>query len=195
MNVIDIESEFTSPDCDGPVFTTADGIIFCISNYSSAYNDEKGTPCDFYNSEPCIQTAGPNLWIDVNGWSKPNKPTNSYDNPKDIYQAQIYSQKVVPYGEPTQQVMYDRKLLLANNIPSSGHGYSSRNESTSSSENENVDESTIQIDLDGESSTYDDVSNVPDEDSPLYDQWDQHKWPSWRDFLNWIKDIILGWFT
>lgn len=110
MNIIDGESTFTSSECDGSVFTTDDGIMFCISNFSSADSDEAGLPCDFNNITPCVQSDGPNLWIDVNGSKKPNRATTSYQRPKDIYQAQIYSQRVIPYGEPTQQVMYEKSM-------------------------------------------------------------------------------------
>ncbi|HIS88568.1 TPA: type II secretion system protein [Candidatus Avigastranaerophilus faecigallinarum] len=114
MNVIDGESTFTSSACNGPVFTTEDGMIYCITNYSSANSDEEGFPCDFNNKTPCIASEGPNLWIDVNGVRKPNTATTSYKRPKDIYQAQIYSQRVLPYGEPTQQVMYEKNVYVSN---------------------------------------------------------------------------------
>ncbi len=109
MSVIDGQSSFTTNDCTGnAVFTTADGIIFCVNNYSSANSDEQGTKCDTYNETPCVATDGQaNLWIDVNGVKKPNKATTSSKRPRDIYQAQIYAQKVVPYGAPTQEVMFD----------------------------------------------------------------------------------------
>lgn len=109
MSVIDGQSTFTTDDCTGnDVFTTADGIIFCVTNYSSANSDDQGVKCDTYNETPCVVTDGKaNLWIDVNGVKKPNKATTSSKRPRDIYQAQIYAQKVVPYGKPTQEVMFD----------------------------------------------------------------------------------------
>lgn len=109
MSVIDGQSTFTTDDCTGNnVFTTADGIIFCVTNYSSANSDDQGVKCDTYNETPCVATDGKaNLWIDVNGVKKPNKATSSSKRPRDIYQAQIYAQKVVPYGKPTQEVMFD----------------------------------------------------------------------------------------
>lgn len=193
MNVIDGVSQFTSSDCDGSVFTTDDGIIFCVNNYSSSYNDEKGMQCDIYNITPCIQSEGPNIWIDVNGVKKPNRVTTSYQRPKDIYQAQIYSQKVVPYGAPTQQVMYDKVLSLNNNNQDSEQG------SDGDEDNQPInppstddDKPIIPPDYDGELPNLDDDSNVPDEDSPWYDQWDPSKWPSWRDFLKWLLDKLLG---
>ena len=194
MNVIDGESQFTSSDCDGTVFTTDDGMIFCVNNYSSAYSDVKGVSCDIYNMTPCVQSDGPNLWIDVNGSKKPNRATTSYQRPKDIYQAQIYSQRVIPYGEPTQQVMYEKTLSFE--LDNSNPGSDSDNEDSTkpSGGNENVDDDkpVIPPDYDGDVPTPDDDSNVPDEDSPWYDQWDPSKWPSWNDFLNWIRDWIAG---
>ena len=193
MNVIDGESQFTSSDCDGTVFTTDDGMIFCVNNYSSAYSDVKGVSCDIYNMTPCVQSDGPNLWIDVNGVRKPNRATASYQRPRDIYQAQIYSQKVVPYGAPTQQVMYDKVLSLNNNNQDSEQG------SDGGEDNQPInppstddDKPIIPPDYDGKLPNLDDESNVPDEDSPWYDQWDPSKWPSWRDFLKWILDKLLG---
>ena len=193
MNVIDGESEFTSSDCDGTVFTTDDGIIFCVNNYSSAYSDAKGMPCDIHNITPCILSEGPNIWIDVNGVRKPNRATTSYQRPKDIYQAQIYSQKVVPYGAATQQVMYDKVLSLGNNNSSSdqGSGSDDGNQTTPPPSSDN-DEPVVPPDYDGDLPNPDDDSDVPDEDSPWYDQWDPSKWPSWRDFLKWILDKLLG---
>lgn len=193
MNVIDGESQFTSSDCDGTVFTTDDGMIFCVNNYSSAYSDVKGVSCDIYNMTPCVQSDGPNLWIDVNGVRKPNRATASYQRPRDIYQAQIYSQKVVSYGAPTQQVMYDKVLSLNNNNQDSEQG------SDGDEDNQPInppstddDKPIIPPDYDGELPNLDDDSDVPDEDSPWYDQWDPSKWPSWRDFLKWILDKLLG---
>ena len=193
MNVIDGESQFTSSDCDGTVFTTDDGIIFCVNNYSSAYSNAKGLPCDINNIMPCVQSDGPNLWIDVNGVRNPNKATTSYQRPKDIYQAQIYAQKVVPYGAPTQQVMYDKVLSLNNNNQDSEQG------SDGDEDNQPInppstddDKPIIPPDYDGELPNIDDDSDVPDEDSPWYDQWDPSKWPSWRDFLKWLLDKLLG---
>lgn len=193
MNVIDGESQFTSSDCDGTVFTTDDGMIFCVNNYSSAYSDVKGVSCDIYNMTPCVQSDGPNLWIDVNGVRKPNRATTSYQRPRDIYQAQIYSQKVVPYGEPTQQIMYDKVLSLDNNNSSSdqGSGSDDGNQTTPPPSSDN-DEPVVPPDYDGDLPNPDDDSDVPDEDSPWYDQWDPSKWPSWRDFLKWILDKLLG---
>ncbi|MBQ8887467.1 MAG: type II secretion system protein [Candidatus Gastranaerophilales bacterium] len=104
------DSEFTVDICDSSpdsMFTTTDGMIFCVTNYLSDFSDEKGSKCDFYNSTPCTKEDGANIWIDVNGVKKPNRVTTSSQRPRDIYQAQIYAQKVVPYGEPTQGISYD----------------------------------------------------------------------------------------
>ncbi|MCD7780488.1 MAG: type II secretion system GspH family protein [Candidatus Gastranaerophilales bacterium] len=107
MVVMDGVTSFTTDDCDGKIFTTQDGIIFCITNYTSENSTEKGSVCDFYNTTPCVKEDGPNLWIDVNGARNPNKLTTSSKLPKDIYQAQIYAQRVIPYGNVTQQIFYN----------------------------------------------------------------------------------------
>ena len=82
-------------------FATADGVIFCVDD--TAFNTS-GTGCDFENKEIC--GTGPNFYIDVNGKKAPNKLTENAKRPKDVYQASIYSQRVVPYGV-AQQVMFD----------------------------------------------------------------------------------------
>lgn len=116
MSVIEGDTSFTTTDCSGTdVFTTADGMMFCVTGFSSANSDTQGSVCDSYNTTGCISGAtadspapGANLWIDVNGVKKPNRATTSASRPKDVYQATIYAQKVVPYGDPTQGVMFDK---------------------------------------------------------------------------------------
>ena len=98
---MDGESDFTSDVCSENVFTTIDGTIYCISNYHSDMSNSMGSACDFYSEYPCVENDGPNLWIDVNGKKKPNKPTRLASKPEDIYQAQIFANKVEPYGYPT----------------------------------------------------------------------------------------------
>ena len=114
MSVIDGNDAFTTADCGGSaVFTTADGMIFCVNGFSSAMNDAQGSICDSYNTTACVAgssenaAGGANIWIDVNGVKKPNRMTTSASRPRDIYQASIYAQKVVPYGDATQDVMFD----------------------------------------------------------------------------------------
>lgn len=116
MSVIDGETEFTGSNGEcagGAVFTTADGMIFCVdtnwSNEAMATGDQNKA-CNSYNTVPCGPTDAANLWIDVNGAKNPNRATTTSTQPKDIYQAQIYNQKVVPYGDPTQEVMFDKKV-------------------------------------------------------------------------------------
>jgi len=115
MSVIDgdINSEFAglaSVTAGGnDSWTTADGAQFAItSNYTSAQGDTEGSICDAQNTTPCsTSTATGNLWIDVNGARKPNRETTSSTRPRDIYQAEIYSQKVLPFGTAAQEVMFD----------------------------------------------------------------------------------------
>jgi len=93
------------------IFTTSDGIKFCVTNYSVGDGDSQTSACNTYNTVPCqgsTTTLG-NIIIDVNGDRKPNKETTSSDRPRDIYQGLIYAQKVVPFGIPTQQVMFDKE--------------------------------------------------------------------------------------
>ena len=118
LNGIAIKSSETSE----MVFTTADGMKFYVGKkYYSDKNDSQGSICNSFNTVPCIAGAtidadgnvsdvsGPNLLIDVNGARKPNVITTSSARPRDIYAAMIYAQKVVPWGIPTQEVMFDKE--------------------------------------------------------------------------------------
>ena len=107
MSVIEGESTFTNGCDDGKTFTTADGMLFCVTNWEVGDLDSQTGKCNTYNTLPCSGDS-PNLWIDVNGSKKPNMPTTNSARPRDIYQASIYAQKVVPYGQPTQEVMFDK---------------------------------------------------------------------------------------
>ena len=104
---------FTNQEvCNGATFTTADGAMFCITNWevSPDTNDQTST-CNSYNTIPCAADKdAPNLYIDVNGQRKPNRLTTSSDVPRDIYEAQMYNQRVVPFGDATQGVMYDKAV-------------------------------------------------------------------------------------
>ena len=78
--------------CSGSIFATQDGITYCVTAWSSGTEDSQTSACNSYNTKPCStddNTA--NLYIDVNGDKKPNKLTKSADQPKDIYEAQIYN--------------------------------------------------------------------------------------------------------
>ena len=109
MNVIDSTAVVTGKT--GTSFTTADGMVFTVTNWSVGNVDDQSSNCNSYNTVPC--GTAPNLWIDVNGEKKPNKETTNSQKPRDIYQATIYAQKVVPYGGPTQQVMFDKQVSTA----------------------------------------------------------------------------------
>jgi len=102
-------------DCSGSTFTTNDGIKFCVTGFQgSSSEDSQTSTCNSYNTVPCGSEDSPQLWIDVNGDRKPNRATVSSQKPRDIYQAQIYAQKIVPYGQPTQEVMFDKEVSVAN---------------------------------------------------------------------------------
>lgn len=104
---------FTNTElCDGATFTTADGAMFCITNWKTNPNaDNQTSECNSYNTLPCTEdSSSPNLYIDVNGQKKPNRLTTSANVPRDIYEAQIYNQRVVPFGDATQGIMYDKNI-------------------------------------------------------------------------------------
>ena len=131
MSTVD-STTFTLSDCTvttggNNVFTTADGMKFCVqSNATGQFkgnttSDSQNVPCNSYNTIPCLNKTitsptseiadnEANLYIDVNGDRKPNTLTTSSTRPKDGYRAMIYSQKVVPWGAAAQEVMFDKQV-------------------------------------------------------------------------------------
>ena len=119
MNVIEADGNddsFTATACGGTTFTTQDGIMFCVnSNFEGNTSDTQDAACNSYNTIPCVSgatndEADANFYIDVNGRKNPNKLTTTSNQPRDIYTAHIYNQKIVPYGDATQQVMFDKQV-------------------------------------------------------------------------------------
>ena len=126
MSVIDKAGStdaFPGGNCTGgtaaSTFTTQDGIMFCVTSAFAGNTaaTSQDAVCNSYNTVGCVTGAtsanpapGPNLWIDVNGDKNPNKATISSAQPRDQYQATIYNQKIVPYGQPTQEVMFDKQV-------------------------------------------------------------------------------------
>ena len=119
MNVIeatDNDASFTLSTCGGTTFTTQDGIMFCVnSNFAGNTTDTQDAACNSYNTIPCVSgatsdEADANFYIDVNGRKNPNKLTTTSNQPRDIYTAHIYNQKIVPSGDATQQVMFDKQV-------------------------------------------------------------------------------------
>ncbi len=95
--------------CYGPTAQTPDGIIYCIE----ASNWNGGGPgtdaCNIANTIPCAARPDEaNAFIDVNGQKGPNSITESADLPKDQYKVMIYNQKVLPFGDAAQQIMYKK---------------------------------------------------------------------------------------
>ena len=106
ISIIDGETSFTAGCTGNAVFTTADGVMFCVEGFSSDGEDGQTSVCNSYNTVACGSEG--NLWIDVNGVKNPNKETTNASRPRDIYRATIYAQKIVPYGAATQGVMFDK---------------------------------------------------------------------------------------
>ena len=97
-----------SPSSDN-TFITNDGIIYTVVDFESGGGEATENidgACNSYQTAPCGSEDAPQMYIDVNGVKKPNKMTTSAKRPRDQYQAQIYSQKIVPFGAATQGVMY-----------------------------------------------------------------------------------------
>ena len=103
--------------CDSKaVFTTADGMKFCVTSAfaGNTTGDSQTSACNSYNTIPCVANGADsqNLVIDVNGSKKPNRLTTNSDQPRDIYAAQIFNQKVIAYGEAAQGVMFDKQVSV-----------------------------------------------------------------------------------
>ena len=179
--VIEGPDEFTSDDCKGSVFTTSDGMIFCVENFKSEALISKDGKCNYDNTVPCVENEGPNLWVDVNGAKNPNINTVSSVKPQDIYPAQIYSKKVLPYGKPATELYYDGSS--ENN--SAGASYDNNqndNYSDSSSAPDNDEDNIKPIDNnDIDINPYDSPENI----RPKYDP---SKWSSFADFLKWLYE-------
>ncbi len=105
---------FTNGCSGGAVFVTQDGLMYCVETSFAGASNGTTDPtaigkCDAFDEEPCTSSSNtPNMLIDVNGAKGPNKLTTSSAKPRDIYQAMIYNQKIVPYNQATQEVMYDK---------------------------------------------------------------------------------------
>ena len=98
---------------DGGGAMSVDGIIYCIDlsniNFGNDSGDPATTACNANNTVPCANDfTKPNLYVDVNGDKGPNELTTDPKSPKDQYQAMLYDQKAIPFGEATQQFMYSK---------------------------------------------------------------------------------------
>lgn len=149
MNTIDGTSVFTNTECenngDSAVFTTADGMIFCISNFATDTENPVGSTCDMNDEHPCTDIDGPNLWIDVNGERKPNKLTLLPNHPKDIFQAQIYAHKIVPYGDAETKIILgndDKDTSSNKNNNNTSNGNSGTHQGQGSSSNNNNEDNS-----------------------------------------------------
>lgn len=181
-NIASSVSEFTVADCnnDSPdsIFTTTDGMIFCVSNFKSDNSDDPNSKCSYNNKVPCVQNDGANIWIDVNGAKKPNRVTTDSSKPMDIYQAQIYAQRVIPYGEPSQSVFFNKEN-------SSSKKDTNSNGSASQEGANNPNQPDVNEGENNGNGGY----NIPDVDDP-YDLYDPDKWPSYDDYLKWMWDMM-----
>ena len=96
--------------CGGSVFTTADGMKFCVQDWKVGDQETSQTgECNSYNTVPCTDKDF-NLVIDVNGSKNPNRITTSANSPRDVYTALIFNQKVIPAGQAAQEVMFDKQV-------------------------------------------------------------------------------------
>lgn len=178
-NIAPSVEEFTVSDCnnDSPdaIFTTIDGMIFCVSNYQSDNSDEPSSKCNYNNTIPCVKNDGANIWIDVNGQKKPNKVTTNSSNPMDIYQAVIYAQRVVPYGEPTQSIFYYKENSKSKN---------DKNNDEPVSEEAPVNPSQPET-------NEGDNNKMPNcDDGDEYCMYDPDNWPSYKDYLDWMWGMM-----
>ena len=201
MSVIDDDTWLGTGDgaCDGSKFTTADGMKFCVTNWAVDTNQETSQTgaCNSYNTVPCT-TGGAdtfNLVIDVNGAKKPNRLTTSADSPRDIYRATIYNQKVIPYGDAAQGVMFDKQVSTGGATTQLGNLNNKSNDlsdgSENNSENRNPIHNVDDYDL-SEDPSYNEDDYTLTENPPRnpYDLYDKKRWPSWLDFLKWLLKMF-----
>lgn len=183
-NIVPSLEEFTVADChnDSPdsIFTTSDGMIFCVSNFQSDNSDAPNSKCNYNNTVPCVKNEGANIWIDVNGARKPNKVTVDASNPRDVYQAQIYSQRVIPYGKATQSVLYNDEGSLSKK--------NTNNNESDSEDNQNTPNEPEQNEEDDNNNN----NNMPncDDSSDEYCMYDPDNWPSYKDYLDWMWGMM-----
>ena len=205
MNTIEPSAkQFTSDNCEGAtansIFNTSDGMIYCVTNFHSDASDDIGSKCDFQNTTPCTIEDGPNVWIDVNGAKKPNKATTSANKPRDIYQAQLYSQKVIAFGAPTQDVFYRNDADYKKKEDDTLNDKPNVSVEPEINDPPYVPEEPEEPAVPNNPSEpneddFDFDDDIPDVDNPYYDQYDPNKWPSWLDFLRWLWNLIIGLFT
>ena len=184
MNIIPEKTDFTNEVCNGSVVTTTDGMIFCVQNYISEGYDSRDTKCNLDNTIPCAQNEEePNLWIDINGERKPNKVTSSSINPNDIYQAMIYSRKILPFGTPTEEFFIGQRErenpdTIAAADPTPEPAPDPAPDPTPTPQEPEVNEP-------------DTPSVTPDDIPEDYMNWyDPHRWPSLADFIRWLIEFL-----
>ena len=192
-NTMDTDVEFTSEICSGAVFATTDGMIFCVNNFKSESQDLQSGKCNYSNTIPCVETDDTaNLWIDVNGERKPNKITEASIHPNDIYQAQIYSKSVLPFGRPTIEVMYGEKYSAVTTSPTTVPTVAPTTPTTPpapTTEPEPETEPTVEPPTQPTSPTT--QPTMPTPTSPTdYSGYDPNKWPSFYDFLKWLFGLF-----
>ena len=184
-NTMDTDVEFTSEICSGAVFATTDGMIFCVNNFTSESQDVQTGKCNYLNTIPCVESDAANLWIDVNGERKPNKITESSIHPNDIYQAQIYSKSVLPYGLPTIEVMYGINNATTATSP------------TTSPDTTPATQPDTQPPVEPPTQPTEPTTQPPTEPettmptSPTdYSGYNPNDWPSFMDFLRWLFGLF-----
>lgn len=182
-NPEDISVAGCNTDSKDVYFVTTDGMIFCVNNFLSDMSSEPYSKCDFQNVTPCIESEGPNIWIDVNGDKKPNKLTQDISNIRDVFPAVIYSQKVLPYGDVAESVLYNGDVAENDEqhpVPETPDNPSAP-ETPSNPNTPDIPD----INWDAEE---------PDVDNPYYDDYNPNDWPSWLDFLKWLLDWLKNLF-
>lgn len=89
------DAGFTNPEvCNEPAVVDQDGNIYCITNWT--IEDDR---CDLAGQYPCSpRYSTPNLYVDINGATKPNVLTDKKKEMNDIFTFSIYANKVKRKG-------------------------------------------------------------------------------------------------
>ena len=93
------EAGFTNLEvCNEPALIDNDGNIYCITNWT--IEEDR---CDLAGQYSCSPRYGtPNLYVDINGPTEPNKFTDKKKEMNDIFAFSIYANMIKPKGVANQ---------------------------------------------------------------------------------------------
>lgn len=191
MQIGEKDTDFTDEICDERVFSTTDGILYCISNFTSDPADKNNSSCNSSGTVACTKNNSANIWIDVNGNRKPNLLTINSHDPKDIYQAQLFSNKVVPFGIPTKEVMFDTEFTENNNNKNDKDDKKQGDTGDTGNQNGEGTGGNQGGSQGGNNGFEGDLGNNEDLKPWIDDYYDENQWGGNRNgFLDWLRSLL-----